>query len=636
MSLKNIPLAKRDFEELQLEELIKKCDRKECDRYFLIFFDKAHEAEAAGETKTEEVFTLLGYAASMMLKPSSPTEPVTPLFVMHGPRSAIIDDFSEDHLKFFGEIVFDILDPELRARIADILWVKKRDFRAAELAIAAYLETATILEDPVQWSACAKRIERAVRLAALLGRKAGHLNKVISHIETVLDKYNGEDPKFLSERLMGLLLEFQRDDSAKYSALSEKLAKRAESDGDWHRARRYWETKAHWHKLAKDADNERTAQIKVAETYVNAAKVEADGEALTRYVAAAGHMGRAIESYRRIIGGANECMKEGMNERIEELHHIMLEYQERPINYPKFISTESDLNEAAKNAIARVKGKTLYDAIFELALMGESPEVSSLRKEVQELAKEYPIRPLFPVVKVNEKGKVVGSSSNLFSNDPKEAEAAMRANMFKQAKFHHTIHTQGIIEPVRCQINLEPNVRLSDFIPIVSNNPLIPEGREYIYAQGLHAGMEGDFLVAAHLLIPQFENSIRHVLTQRGVITSGIDPKGIQDERSLNKTLYLPEMQNICGEDLIFDLQGLLTERFGANLRNRMAHGLMSHNDFYSVQVAYLWWLILRLCCLPIIAQIKEDEAQQVKDSAAESGVIENAETAKAVKGAKR
>ena len=213
MSLKNIPLAKKDFEELPLKELIKKCDMKECDRYFPLFFDKVHEAEEAGEAKTEEVFTLLGYATSMMLKPSSPTEPFTPLFVMHDSRSAIIDDFSEDHFKFFGEIVFDILDPEIRARIADILWVKKRDFRAAELAITAYLDSATILEDPIQWTKCADRIERAVRLAASLGRNTGHLDKVISHIETVLDKYNGEDPLFLSEKLMGLLLEFRQGDS---------------------------------------------------------------------------------------------------------------------------------------------------------------------------------------------------------------------------------------------------------------------------------------------------------------------------------------------------------------------------------------------------------------------------------------
>ena len=50
------------------------------------------------------------------------------------------------------------------------------------------------------------------------------------------------------------------------------------------------------------------------------------------------------------------------------------------------------------------------------------------------------------------------------------------------------------------------------------------------------------------------------------------------------------------GEALAFDLRGLLVERMGANLRNRIAHGLMSDADFSGTDVVYAWWLALRLC----------------------------------------
>jgi hypothetical protein len=46
------------------------------------------------------------------------------------------------------------------------------------------------LEDPEYWTQCAKRIERAVNLAALLGRRQEHFDKVISHVESVLDAFN--------------------------------------------------------------------------------------------------------------------------------------------------------------------------------------------------------------------------------------------------------------------------------------------------------------------------------------------------------------------------------------------------------------------------------------------------------------
>ena len=129
-----------------------------------------------------------------------------------------------------------------------------------------------------------------------------------------------------------------------------------------------------------------------------------------------------------------------------------------------------------------------------------------------------------------------------------------------------------------------------------------------MYALGFKSAIDGDSEIALHLLIPQFENSIRHILTQSGHITSGLDSHGIQDERSLNQTLRLPEIKNLIDENLLFDLQGLLVERFGANLRNLMAHGLMSHHAFYSHQTTYLWWLMLKICCLPIIRFLSEQK----------------------------
>ena len=70
----------------------------------------------------------------------------------------------------------------------------------------------------------------------------------------------------------------------------------------------------------------------------------------------------------------------------------------------------------------------------------------------------------------------------------------------------------------------------------------------------------------------------------------------------------MPELVQILDEDTLFDLKGLLVEAFGANLRNRMAHGLMSHDETISAQSIYLWWLTLRLCCFPIVSALKESE----------------------------
>jgi hypothetical protein len=89
----------------------------------------------------------------------------------------------------------------------------------------------------------------------------------------------------------------------------------------------------------------------------------------------------------------------------------------------------------------------------------------------------------------------------------------------------------------------------------------------------------------------QIESSLRFVLFLRGIITSGFDADGIQDEYDINKMLRVEQctepLINLFGKDLIFDLKGLLVSRFGSNLRNDMAHGLIDYSGFYTPDACY-------------------------------------------------
>jgi Domain of unknown function (DUF4209) len=127
--------------------------------------------------------------------------------------------------------------------------------------------------------------------------------------------------------------------------------------------------------------------------------------------------------------------------------------------------------------------------------------------------------------------------------------------------------------------------------------------------------LRSDLDIVAHLLIPQFEHSIRYILAQRGVITSSIDQDGIQKEYNLNRTLYMAEIKDAFGSDVVFHLQRILVEPLGANLRNRMAHGLMSSEEFQSIPVAYLWWLLLQLVSLPVI-KYQRQKSSEIAESA--------------------
>lgn len=96
--------------------------------------------------------------------------------------------------------------------------------------------------------------------------------------------------------------------------------------------------------------------------------------------------------------------------------------------------------------------------------------------------------------------------------------------------------------------------------------------------------------------------SFREIFTARGIITSKLESDDSQDERDLRWMLTHAEMAKIFEDGMPFDLRGLLVERFGLNLRNNIAHGLLPESQMITPGALYAWWLTLRLCCFPIAA----------------------------------
>ncbi len=119
--------------------------------------------------------------------------------------------------------------------------------------------------------------------------------------------------------------------------------------------------------------------------------------------------------------------------------------------------------------------------------------------------------------------------------------------------------------------------------------------RRPLYARALAAGLTGDFVLATHLLVPQIEESVLHLLRQAGHLRSGLTDEQIELQHGLGSVLARPESAAVLGEDVVFDLQGLLVEHLGSNIRNRTAHGLIDPAQFDTPTMRYLWWLALRL-----------------------------------------
>ena len=593
-----------DLERCAWQEVIANAAEKHCFHYSELFRKKCEEAEAAGDREAAQAFRLLLDLTFYRFVPESVNEPFQPTLVMDERRSATSGDLTDEELAMLRELAPGIEDAEMRARVADAIWDRKRDVKFAQMAIDSYLESARRLaENPPNIGDRAMlvysldRIERALRLSRMINDKQR---------SDVLGSYAGEQFKVLAAalaplapRLAGLLIELRIGEPLSYASIAKQAAERAEAQNGLDDARAYWTRQAEWLRLAGDGAGERAARIAAAETYVKKAALFEKGNP-PNHLLISDCLERAIQAHRQTGG---------QKDRVDELHARLVAAQRNSVAELKRIEVgRFDATQIAQKTIAEVTGKPLPDALFRVALLINPPDVKNLRAQTLELMTAAPLISSLPAGIMSGSGKTVAKTPSATSPDADEVEAAVRAAMARQLGFARSISAIAISAAVT-QIMFEHPVQLADLGPLVSDNPFVPADRAAIFTEGLHAGLTGNLLVSTHLLMPQIENSFREILSQHGVVPSKLNRYGIQEEMHLQELLYLPKFEEVFGADFTFDLKILLIDHGGPNLRHGTAHGLRSYAEFLSPEAVYFWCLTLRLCFPPLFQKLLADAA---------------------------
>lgn len=586
---------------------------RECHAYGEAFAKHAATLKASGDDKGCQVFRLLAAVASFWPNYDSNESPYRPAMIWDGKRSAIPEDLAPADVAALTTLLPEITDPEFRARVGDVLWIcPPKNYKGAQVAVEAYIESARILEVGEFWSPSAERYWRARQIGGQLGRLKPLHQKAIQAIEDSIVRHESADTSLRCARLMHLLLADGMGDAKRYAQLAETLALRMEAASNWHFARDYWQLRGGWNAKGGKQEEARLAQIKIANTYVKVAEGFITA-AQPSFLGASHWMAKAVHTLRAAKADSAD---------IEAAHQRLLDFQKRGMSEMQTIQIPhegSDLQEkleqSAKAASELVKGHSFEDAILRLAYVADPSRPAELRQRIESNEAGGVFTQIFGSSTVRSDGQISDTKPPLDSNDPKEREEAVVKEMYLQARtVDWPARVQILIEPARQQLIAEHVARRVDLLFLVQDNPFIPVGREGLFLRGLHAGLHGDVVLALHLLLPQVEHSIREILTAHNVITSKLESDATQDERDLGWMLTHPQMAKIFGEGIAFDLRGLLVERFGLNLRNNIAHGLLAEQQMFTPGAIYAWWLVLRLCCIPIARTMQsqfEEQSQQ-------------------------
>ena len=415
----------------------------------------------------------------------------------------------------------------------------------------------------------------------------------------LVTKYRGDDPLFLTAKAIELLLEFEIGEPTDYVEYAQRGANGARARNNFHVARCYLDLLAKLHHRSGNNNAFNDALRDFATTFETEAQLrETEGN----HLVAAHFLTQAIQAHRRVPN--NKDHVEALRPRLQRLERASVAQFKmiagEPVNTAEF----------ARTAREHVSGKELRDAILRLAYIAPLAEPNEMRATAIRIAKQFPLQHLFATAIVDSEGRRVGIAP-AGKADAAENDEAIFAQIVEQMGLQRRFTVQAYIIPALDQVVLEHVVTLDELKALCTYSPFVPQGRERIFAEGLYAGFNRDFLVAVHLLVPQIENSLRHLMQAQGMITTKLDNFGIQRHLNLGDLVLDKRLEGIISKNVLLEVRTLFVDNRGPNLRHKLAHGLLGDETFFTAEAVYAWWLVLALCIFAKVVKADLTESAQ-------------------------
>ena len=597
-----IAVTREEFAAVEIEAPIRDSRNVDCWTLASLYQTATSEAKQSGDEPAVRVFALLAAMANIHFKPEDQAEPYGPQSVFDGRRSIIPSDLRGEHSAVIAEYVPATRNPGLRARLADIAWLNDRKLPGmAQLAIDAYCEgVELVLDGEAEFFDDARTassndgcnmLRRACQIAHATGWKDPQASRLRTLVGTVIRDAIARQDHCGFFNAADVALQFGIDGPATIATTAETFA--ASEDIDPHWTHDLWELAARAHHKSKDPTQRDRCLVGAAESFVTIADA-AGGEGMV----AASFFMDAIQALRRLPN-----TRQRRQELKERLHHSQASVRDEM----GVISTAFDPTDFIQHARQCVGGVSLPQALGEFADLAPSPDPDDLRDEARRVAEENPLSSIIQSTLVDEDGKVVAKSPGLFG-DENDSEIALHHLIARHEDLRRQTEVRGLIEPARHVIQSEYPLDQRNLRLIVGMSPFVPADRVDLVTMGLTRFFGGDFFSALHILVPQLEHSLRHILKHAGVDPSAIRSDMTQEDRTLSAMLNNERgpLEEILGTAIVFEIENLFDFRGGPTLRHRLAHGLVSAGECYDTDSIYACWFIFRLFCLPLFPHWEE------------------------------
>ncbi len=546
-------------------------------------FIEADRIELSEEEKS--IFDLLKNIVSLGTKIHDDGIEFHPMFVMaDGSRTFSIEDISEDDYLILHSLELDKMPLILRALIADILWTNKKEFSAAKTAADAYWKLFMLWYTDEDNVGTIDMIRRAVCISVQT-KQTTLYNEIQEWFNEFIDTKAASAEGFFSLKIMELFFKQKNFDVFIILKVLDDLID-GNSDNIAKVEQAYKLKTECLFKLKRKEDAIKNNNL-LADYYLEFAekifKKDIQGAL------------RAVNFYQK---GIMLYRNNGESDKADAAHKRLVEIQKEIPKIMVPFSVELDIKGVIDNLKANMEGLSFEECVIRLTQMFVFEKQEDIKKRVIEEFKDNPISHLFGKSLINAQGQTVLALHPLDIHDPEKDPKLMELHMYQNAlekqKVAGDIWVKNALIIIRDKFVIDKS--MVGFL--VKDNPIIPDGRERIFQSGLYMFLNGDYYEALHILAPQVENLFRNIAREVGGLTVTLEKDGSSMEKVLSSILSLPELVDCYDNDILFTFRGLLNEQAGANIRNEIAHGIISEYACSTGVCLYFGVAVIKLLSL--------------------------------------
>jgi len=557
---------------------------------------------------TRRVMGLLRDVTSMMLTPKSSNEPYQPVMrLADGRRSALPIDFTPNDLEVLSNVYKEVSYAPLLARIGDVLWICNRPKnpdharRAIDCSITGGIDSET-------WHLEGKNeFHRAYQLARLLKD-----HERISTIENQLKNALLSEEERLGSIKLSIAhlideLEILRDYYLEIASNLESYGEKKLAEGKPDSAVQFFELASKKYLQETDEEKHILMLVKAAECYSLDAEIKF-GSGKGGQLISSSLFETAIHAYRRIPTKHRD--KYSVEGKIAALRTKLNEAGRCALDEMGVIKTPfGETDEIIRLSEEHVSGKVSeFEALIFFSGVCTAPNYGEMREREKESMSKYFLSSLFGSSQYSSDGRVIAKTPAVgIDGDEASYEAALKDKMIRSFNHEVDMNVRLVILPALNKLLEEHTIGTHFIYEMCDRSPIVPRENVHLIARAIWLGFEHDFSTAVHLVAPQIEKIVRSLIKIEGGHTTTIDSDGIEHENGLSTLLSMDEAKVVLGENVLFELKAVFSESVGPNLRNEVAHGLMTDGVAYSVTPVYAWWVLVRMVVKSVITSIQDN-----------------------------